>query len=200
MEAKEAIDALREALQQDNVQKNGQVPVNGLLAYLSELEKGVSPSQQARRIQWEEALANAAAKNQSTLAEYNARNAHSIEMLKSVIDAGKDALNALLVINGGAVVAILGFLSSAFSKDKFSPQLGLNLTHPLAYFGLGVLAGAAAYGVRYFAQAFFAEKWGKCGVAMSGLAVVIGFSGYVAFGLGLSGAYHSFQQLFLGNS
>jgi len=173
------------------------VPVAGLLGYLGELEKGIGPSQEARRIQWEAALADAAAKNQSSLAEYNAKSVHAIEMFKSVLDAGKEALNALLLINGGAVVAILGFLGNAFSKEKFSPQLGLDLTYPLACFGAGVLAGAAAYGVRYFSQACFASEWGKAGTTLSVLAIVVGICGYVAFGLGLSGAHGAFQQLFL---
>lgn len=197
MEAKEVIGALREALQQSDVQKSEQVPVSGLLAYLSELEKGVGPSLEARRIQWEGALADAAAKNQSSLAEYQAQNAYSIEMFRSVMEAGKDALNALLLINGGAVVAILGFLGTAFSKEKFSPQLGLGLTHPLAYFGMGVLAGAVAHSVRYFAQVGFAGNQDKCGMAMSVLAIVAGLGGYVAFALGLNGAYLAFEQLFV---
>lgn len=185
-------------LQQETVQTAGQVPVTGLLAYLSELEKGVGPSQEARRIQWEAALADAAAKNQSNLAAYNAQNAHAIEMFKSVMDAGKEALNALLLINGGAVVAILGFLGTAFSKDRFSPQLGLSLTYPLAYFGLGVLAGALAFGIRYVAQACFAGEWKKWGMAFNVLSILAGLGGYAAFGLGLAGAHGAFQQLFLG--
>jgi hypothetical protein len=56
--------------------------------------------------------------------------------------------NTLVLINGGAVVSLLGFMGATISKG-LSSSLGANLTHPLLYFGIGVLAGALAFGGRY---------------------------------------------------
>lgn len=46
------------------------------------------------------------------LTHYAAENEHRIEMLKAVLEAGKSALHALLLIRGGAAVALLGVVSN----------------------------------------------------------------------------------------
>jgi len=54
---------------------------------------------------------------QRMLAHYDAQTKHGIEMFKSVIESGREALNALVLVNGGAVVALLGFMGATLSKS-----------------------------------------------------------------------------------
>lgn len=106
MESQELITEFRKQLDQVEAQGAQQVQVAALRSYLEALEKDASASQEYRKREHEGMLAHYAAKNQ-----------HSIEMLKAVLEAGKSALQSLLVINGGAVVALLGVFSSLAGKD-----------------------------------------------------------------------------------
>ncbi|WP_218669160.1 hypothetical protein, partial [Xanthomonas axonopodis] len=70
-------------------------------------------------------------------------------MFKSVLDTGKSAIDALLIINGGAVVVLLGMLSN-LAKESNGDELARYLALPLLQFGLGVLCAAATFALRYF--------------------------------------------------
>jgi len=133
--------------------------------------------------------------SQHTLAQYDAQNKLNLESYKSVLDAGREALNALLLINGGAVVALLGFMGATISKG-LPAELGLRLTTPLACFGAGVLLGACSFGVRYLAQFCFAKEWKIAGTATNVGSIVLAASGYGAFAIGLYSAYGAFIMQF----
>lgn len=87
MESQELINEFRKQLDQVESQGGQQVQVAALRSYLAALEKDASASQEYRKREHEGMLAHYAAKNQ-----------HSIEMLKAVLEAGKSALQSLLVI------------------------------------------------------------------------------------------------------
>ena len=185
MEPKELLDEIRVEL--DLVEKQGQthVPVAGLRRYLSALEADAGKSVEYRRQVHEGTLSHATAKNQFNL-----------EMFKSVLDAGKSAINALLIINGGAVVALLGMLSN-LAKESNGDQLARYLALPLLQFGLGVLCAAATFALRYFSQEAYSasEEYGdrfhKIGDKIKYGAVAAGVTGYVLFGLGIGNAYRA---------
>jgi len=185
MESKEIIEAFREQLDQVEAQGNAQVQVSSLRAYLSALEKDANNSKEYRKQQHEGMLAHYAAKNQ-----------HSIEMLKAVLEAGKSALHSLLIINGGAVVALLGVMSNLAGKPA-GAVLAKYLALPLIQFGIGVLCGALGFAFRYFSQACYSmsvkenvkyETWGD---RFRYLAIASALVGYVLFGFAITNAYHA---------
>lgn len=154
-----------------------------LLAYLDQLSTSSSMSSDLARMQYD-----------GKLAEYAASNQFELEMFNSVIEAGKTAVNALLIVNGGAVVAMLGVVSNLITKDG-GATLARLLALPLLQFGLGVLLAAICFALRYFSQAMFAEmesdddKFSNWGSIFRYAAVLVGLLGYVAFGFGLVNSY-----------
>jgi hypothetical protein len=183
MESQEIIDAFRRQLDVLDGQGSTQVQVKALRNYLDALEKDSSLSKEQRKLQHE-----------GMLAHYAAKNSFNLEMLRAVLEAGKSALQALLVINGGAVVALLGVMSNLIGKPG-TGELARYLALPLLQFGIGVLCGAVGFALRYFGQACYAgdaEKnptlavWGD---RLRWAAIVVGLCGYVLFGIGVANAY-----------
>ena len=181
MEAKEAVDKFRRDLA--DLKKDGieNVSISGLENYLSVLEQSASQSNTLRQIE-----------HQRNLAHYDAQIKTGIEMFKSVIESGKEALNATILINGGAVAALLGFLSSLISKGTQN-QIGQQLTVALLCFGSGVLFGALGFGVRYLTQLTYSAKQQRLGHSLNFLSSLPAVFAYSAFGLGVFQTYCAFQ-------
>jgi hypothetical protein len=117
------------------------------------------------------------------LAEYDAQVRSHLEAFKATIESGREALNALLLINGGAVVALLGFVGAMASKTN-GMAVAASMRAPLLRFGTGVLLGALAFGMRYLAQAFYASDMNRWGHAFNALSISLAIAGYVVFGWG----------------
>lgn len=185
MESKEVIEAFREQLDQVEQQGGAQVQVSALRAYLSALEKDAGASQEYRKREHE-----------GMLAHYTAKNQLNIEMIKAVLEAGKSALHSLLIINGGAVIALLGVLSNLAGKPN-GVLLAKYLALPLIQFGVGVLCGALGFAFRYLSQACYTESedakdnYHKWGDYFRYLAILSAISGYVLFGFAITNAYHA---------
>jgi len=137
------------------------------------------------------------------LAHYSAKTQHSIEMLKAVLEAGKSALHALLIINGGAVVALLGVMSSLVGKSD-GAAFARYLSLPLLQFGIGVLLGAIGFAFRYLSQACYSEsknpddKLHLAGDWLRYAAILSAIAGYVLFGFAVTNAYHAVVWTFGG--
>jgi hypothetical protein len=69
----------------------------------------------------------------------------------AAVSSGANAVRALLVINGGAAVAVLAFIAQVAGLDgaKYSNKLS-ELTAPLAWFAWGVALAAFGTGAAYF--------------------------------------------------
>jgi hypothetical protein len=85
-----------------------------------------------------------------------ARRAHESlhEFSKRIDDSGIKSADAvlrnLLLINGGAAVAILAFMGSVISKDAESHKIIGDIAGGLTYFASGVIVSVAALGLTYF--------------------------------------------------
>lgn len=123
-------------------------------------------------------------RTQHALAQYEAQSRSDIEAFKATIESGREALNALLLINGGAVVALLGFVGSMASKTN-GMAVASSMRAPLLRFGTGVLLGALAFGARYVAQAFYASARNRWGHAFNFLSIALCIIGYAMFGWGM---------------
>jgi len=185
LEATEVIEAFRDQLKQVEAQGDGYVSVSAIKSYLFALERDASATQEHRNRE-----------HQGLLAHYAAKNEHSIEMLKAVLEAGKSALHYLLLINGGAVVALLGVLSNLAGKSGGTP-FAKYLALPLVQFGIGVLLAALGFALRYFSQACYLESasgkepYQKWGDAFRYTAILATLTGYALFGVAISNAYHA---------
>ena len=185
MESKELIESFRKQLNQVEAQGNQQVQISALRAYLNALEEDADASQEYRKREHEGMLAHYAAKNQ-----------YSIEMFKAVIEAGKSALHSLLIINGGAVIALLGVMSNLAGKPN-GMLLARYLALPLLQFGIGVLVGALGFVFRYFSQACYAggkdiqDRYIWWGHTFRYSAIASAIAGYILFGFAIVNAYHA---------
>lgn len=184
MDPQESLILLRRSLA--DLQKAGRhvLPIARIEEYLDRLAAAPAQSPEARALEHERNLAHFEATAQS-----------SIEMFKSVIDAGKEALKAAMLINGGAVVALLGFMGAVISKG-LSNKLGLALTTPLIAFGAGVLAAGLAFGFRYISQAIYSSRHLTVGHVVNGISTLLAVISFALFAFGLYGAYQAFSHEF----
>lgn len=119
-----------------------------------------------------------------------------LEMLRSVITTGQSALKSSLLINGGASVAILGFIGSVWSDSKTTSMLP-SLSISLLLFVWGVLSAAIAAGATYVSQAGYGREFGSKSQAIGRFCHVVAVLGvvgaYAFFGLGAWRAYVAFS-------
>lgn len=184
MESAEVLNKLKTEL--DAVGATGQnaVAIEALQKYIDDLRTHATSSVELRKLE-----------QQRSLAHFDAQTKHAIEMFKSVIDSGREALNALVLVNGGAVIALLGFMGATISKGLPAP-LGMQLTLPILLFGLGVLMGALGFGIRYLAQACYAYNRNTLGTVFNVSSSLVAAAGYALFGYGVYVAYRSFVLQF----
>lgn len=189
MEAQELIDSLRIELERVKSDGNAQVQVSALLAYLAAVEGDVDRSKSYREQH-----------HAGMLAQYAAKTQQDLEMLKAAVDAGKSALHALVIINGGAVIALLGIMTNLVSHPT-GAVLARYLSLPLLEFGLGVFCGALAFGFRFVSHDFFLnagdtnnyEKWGR---GFRWASIGISVIGYLLFVAGIVNAYDAIRWSF----
>ena len=75
----------------------------------------------------------------------NYNEEHSIETYKSLISIAQFGLRFVLIINGGAMVAVLAFIGDISSSAGVLPDVGQALT----WYVLGIAAGGAALATSY---------------------------------------------------
>ncbi|PIM54735.1 hypothetical protein CS062_02265 [Roseateles chitinivorans] len=129
--------------------------------------------------------------HESRLAQYQVEAQSNLEMFRSVMDSGKEALNALILIGGGAVIALLSFLG-----NKADPALGKGLILSLQLFGATVLIGAVCHGFRYLCQVAYSAGSMRAGHSLSALTVLSALAGYGIFGWGVLETAQAFGRVF----
>ena len=87
--------------------------------------------------------------------EYN-KQVHegNLEMFRSVITAGQNAIKSSLLLNGGAAVAMLAFIANV-ARDK--TERAAYLAPSIEPFAYGALAIVITSGLTYLGQALFAD-------------------------------------------
>lgn len=147
------------------------------------------------------------------------QHASDLELWKSAIESGQTALKSLILINGGAAVALLAFLGNMLTKPPptgtgqqfptlgpwtFGPQNRLEVARAMASFVLGVFLGAAVSATRYLnawalsvarsreSRGRQSRGWVKFGDWMNYIAIALGLASLGAFFLG---GWKSFNAL-----
>lgn len=104
-----------------------------------------------------------------------------LEMFKSVISSGANAIKAAMLINGGGAVALLAFAGKV-SENK-NNYVDINfLSTALFFFCLGVLMSAVASGTTYFAQKLYTAYGNtKPGHVVTSITVILILASYYSF-------------------
>jgi len=127
--------------------------------------------------------------------ETNKRNHEGqLEMFRSVISSGQQAIKSSFLLNGGAAVALLAFIAHLTQTDNAKiPEFGCRLL-PFAF---GVLAISVTSGCTYLSQWLYASlnlvarKWG---FKLNVLCIILGISSYGFFIWGLFSTYGLFHN------
>jgi hypothetical protein len=109
MEAIELIETFNREVSILEQQGTKQVHTGVLKTFLIELQKGITTSGEHRQREHE-----------GSLAKYAAQNEFQIEMFRAVIEAGKTGIQTLLIVNGGAVIALMGVMSAGYVLFGFA--------------------------------------------------------------------------------
>jgi hypothetical protein len=191
METKELIEDLRKQIAQVESEKHSTISIAGLKEYLVLVESDVDHSHHFLTRQHETHLAELASNTQ-----------WGTKLFDAVLESGKSALNALIIINGGAVIALMGVMSNLLGNPKGS-ELASLLSLPLLLFGLGVLCGGLGFAFRYFSQALYTGDFNESGkkYMLGGdifrwLAILVALAGFLLFAFAIVGSYSAFSLAF----
>jgi len=188
MSAKEFASQLKATIQDIKGKGTAAIYCDNLIAYLDEVANSpsvvVSPAE----------LEQYKAQLQLEVERNKNEHASGLEMFRSVITAGQNAIRSSFLLNGGAAVALLAFISKLTENQKDKVALFADSLSP---FVLGVLAITVTSGFTYLSQWFYAADDGgwkvKTGLWLNVAAIVIGLSSYGFFIWGMCKAYAGFQ-------
>lgn len=173
MELSEAIAKFKADLagiKQDGV---SQLDIENIVKYLDQLEAQAALSVEQRRM-----------KHESDLAQYKAQSDLQVANFNAVLAAGKEAINASIIINGGAVIALMAFMGNVVSKASNIHYVAL-LANSLMFFGVGTLCGGVAFGTRYISQFLYGHYPNKnalmAGHIVNGLSWLVTLSAFLSF-------------------
>lgn len=175
---KPTIDELKYVVEKLKANGINEINLDYLLTYLSSIENDPQSLKTAQDERYKAEL-------QKWIEEIKNVHAHSVEIFRSVIQAGQNALRTSFLMNGGASVAILAFIGHLAT---YSPNKVSIFSSVLSLFVVGVLVSTVASGVTYLSQWFYAanKTWSyKVGFVLNIFAIVLGLASYVIFGFGI---------------
>ena len=91
---------------------------------------------------------------------HDQRNNEREKLNDAAVTGGDKALQALMYINGGAAIAMLGFVGAFAGREKIDLGSIARLAPGLAYFAFGVAFAVGAMGTAYFVNLARAEAFG----------------------------------------
>jgi hypothetical protein len=120
--------------------------------------------------------------------EFNKHTHESnLESFKAVISAGQSAIKASLLLNGGAAVALLTFISHLAT---IKPEKVSQFAPSIVPFAFGALAIVVTAGLTYLSQWFYASpKTNKLGFFANIACIALGITSYASFVWGLIRTY-----------
>jgi hypothetical protein len=195
MKTNEIFEIIKSTIATTRENGASQVSLDNLQAFVKEVEKTASLTP-ADVSAGEAAMEAYKADLSAWVSSRQQEHETDLEMLRSVIATGQSALKSSLLINGGASVAILGFIGSVWSDQKTTVMLP-SLSISLLFFVWGVLLAAVAAGATYVTQAGYGREFGPKSQAIGRFAHVLSVLGvvgaYTLFGLGAWRAYLAFS-------
>lgn len=188
MSAKEFAAQLKSTIEAIKANGTAAIYCDNLIAYLEEVIRSPSP------VVTPAELAKFEADLQLWIEKAKSSHEASLEMFRSVITAGQSAIKSSFLLNGGAAVALLAFISQLTEKQ---PDKVMVFASSLLPFVLGVLAITVTSGFTYLSQWFYAEESQakvKVGFILNVSSILLGLSSYVLFAWGMCRAYRGFAS------
>lgn len=121
--------------------------------------------------------------------------AANLESFRAVITAGQNAIRSMILINGGASVAILAFLGHLASTNTGAIPAFAGCLVP---FAAGTLLGGLVSGGTYLAQWLYSAQrpqFHRAGHVVNWAVIVFGFLAFVSFGSGVWWTYNAFTSM-----
>lgn len=137
-------------------------------------------------------IENLKAQLQLMVEREKSNHASDLEMFRTVIQSGQNAVKTALLMNGGASVALLAFVGK-LTEEQHSRIPAF--TDALAIFVCGVFTIVVSSGVTYLSQWFYAEteSWKqRIGLFFNIVAISLGLISYGFFVWGMRSAYSAF--------
>jgi hypothetical protein len=122
------------------------------------------------------------------LEQYKAQISSNLEVTKAVFVFAGATLKSAILINGGAAVAVLSFLSGIIKENPHNSIIGM-LASSMACFVLGVLFSAVSAGLAYLTQYFYAYHNDVIGKKYHRITAIVIIASYLAF---LFGSFFSY--------
>lgn len=168
-------------------QRVSEIKCDNLIAYLEEVIK--SPEAEITPAQMEKYKAEL----QVWVKQNEAVQAGNLEMFRTVILSGQNALKTAFLMNGGATVALLAFLGKL--SDQHQDKIAI-FSSSLLVFVFGVLAITVASGTTYLSQWFYGQSKQidiRIGHILNILTIALGLISYGLFIWGTIIAYNAFN-------
>lgn len=113
-----------------------------------------------------------------------------LESFKAVVQFASTAIKTLLLVNGGAVIAMLALLGNLWTKESngqvVAQRVAGLLQVPMSLFVAGLVAAAMTAAGAYLSQHFFSHKWDRTGRILQWASVAFAAAGIASFA---GGAY-----------
>lgn len=139
MDAHQIIDHIKKAVAERKQTGESSVSLATLDAYLDRIKQSDLSNSPEERLQ-----------------EIEHEHQWNVEMVRSGIESGANALKTCLLISGGSAAALLAFASSAWSALK--PEGIEALSWTMLYLGAAIVLTGLASALTYLTQYFFADR------------------------------------------
>jgi len=188
MSANEFAAHLKKTIEEIKAKGTAAIYCDDLIAYLNEIIKSPTPVVSPAELEKYKA-------DLQVWVEHNkAAHESNLEIFRSVIQSGQNAIRSSFLLNGGAAVAILAFIGKLTETQAAKiPVFAASLT----IFVIGVLAISVTSGLTYLSQWFYAgvSPWKvRSGFWLNIAAIVLGLSSYGVFIWGMCKSYAAFLK------
>ena len=164
------------------------IQCNDLIVYLDQVLDATNEGEDPVRME------QIRAHLQTSVEDRKAIQASNLEMFRSVITSGQNALRTALLINGGATIALLAFLGKMTTENPGKIAI---FSGSLMIFTVGVFIAGLTSGFTYLSQWFYASGKSWCrwtGWALNIICIILGLLAYGVFIWGAVDAYMGFQD------
>lgn len=120
---------------------------------------------------------------------YEAHSKTHIASWESVIKFAEMTIRSLLILNGGAAIAVLTFAGNAAKSAS-----EVFLANSVVYFGIGAALSVVTAGLAYLAQFLFTNLFERTGRAFQYAAIAATVGSLLAFGCGMKAASDSLER------
>lgn len=146
------INDLREAIGHAKAYGQDSISIKKLDSYIEEVEKIAKISKEQSEAEEKEMREEAQKHFENELKIAQLQSDASLEMFKSVVEAGLNALKSAIIINGGAAVALLAFIGGIIKTTSENQASISCIGQALLIFTIGVGLAGTATGLRYMTQ------------------------------------------------